>query len=419
MSQNSKPYLFSLFAGNFLSHYDVALFWALSPFLAPLLFPNMSALEGLTLFYLLIPLSKWARPLGAWVLGKWSIRIGAHKILLISLTGLAFSCIAMVFCPTSNSVIAFTWVGACRIIVYFFSSSESSASSMLILKNQEEKKGLLSGWIGSIHLMGYFCAALCIAIIAGVSQVELHWRWLYGSGAFAGIIAIFLRIIFRDKKQDIVSRSLENPLEGKVAAKLLHKKVVAKIALAACFSCGTYEVPMSVAYSTLPLITAIEKTHLLWMNWGLLAFDALLLPVCGRLAQRWGIPKVMGIAALVWALSCGFFLDHLHGAGFIQVALLRGVLVLIGVVFAAPYYAWAKSILPEKKEIFHLGLGCSIGKYIGGFLPVMILFLYQKTSSFGIASIPVVILSIITGGFLIQEALVDARKEKDPAIESI
>ena len=160
---------------------------------------------------------------------------------------------------------------------------------------------------------------------------------------------------------------------------------------------------MSIAYTALPTITLMAKTDLLWLNLGLLAFDALLLPLFGQLAEKFGREKVMGGAALIWALSSGFFLDLLHGAGFVEVSLVRVFLVLIGVVFAAPYYSWANSLLPQKTEIFHLSLGSSIGKYVGGFIPAAIFFLYQKFDSFMIASIPLTLISLATAFMLIKK----------------
>ena len=55
--------------GNLFQHYDAALFGFLSPFLAPLIFPEKEPITALILTYAMIPLGMLARPIGSLFFG--------------------------------------------------------------------------------------------------------------------------------------------------------------------------------------------------------------------------------------------------------------------------------------------------------------------------------------------------------------
>ncbi len=61
--------------GNILYHFDRALFGLLTPFLAPLFFPQIDPIYALICMYAIAPLGVLVKPLGALIFGYWGDRL--------------------------------------------------------------------------------------------------------------------------------------------------------------------------------------------------------------------------------------------------------------------------------------------------------------------------------------------------------
>ena len=65
----SRRQLWNACLGNLFEHYDTALFGFLSPFLAPLIFPDKEPIVALILTYAIIPLGMLSP--SYWIAGIW------------------------------------------------------------------------------------------------------------------------------------------------------------------------------------------------------------------------------------------------------------------------------------------------------------------------------------------------------------
>ena len=96
---SSRLHLWSACLGNLFEHYDTALFSFLSPFLAPLIFPQQDPITALILTYAIIPLGKLAKPIGAIIFGWIGDLYGRAYALYLSLTGMAIISAIIAFIP--------------------------------------------------------------------------------------------------------------------------------------------------------------------------------------------------------------------------------------------------------------------------------------------------------------------------------
>ena len=88
-SKVTRPQLLSACLGNLFEHYDTALFGFLSPFLAPLFFPDQDPVTALILTFAMIPLGMLARPIGSLAFGYIGDVYGRANALFISLIGMS------------------------------------------------------------------------------------------------------------------------------------------------------------------------------------------------------------------------------------------------------------------------------------------------------------------------------------------
>ena len=105
-----------------------------------------------------------------------------------------------------------------------------------------------------------------------------------------------------------------------------------------------------------------------------------LLPVFGYMAQRFGKEKMMFIGAF-WSAALAIPLFYLVGGASLGLVIaIRLILVILGVVFAAPYHAWAiERVAPEHRYTI-LCLGSALGsQLIGAPASAISLSLYQIT----------------------------------------
>src|SRR5204862_5975364 len=100
MSSISHSRFWSAWLGNFFEHYDTALFGFLSPFLAPLIFPDKEPIVALILTYAIIPLGMLARPIGSLVFGYIGDVYGRKQALFLTLAGMSCVSGCIAFTPT-------------------------------------------------------------------------------------------------------------------------------------------------------------------------------------------------------------------------------------------------------------------------------------------------------------------------------
>ena len=99
-SSTSRLQIWSAVLGNLFEHYDTALFGLLTPFLAPLFFPDHDPVSALILTYGIIPLGMVARPFGSLIFSYIGNTYGRRNALFLSLFGMGLVSASIAFTPT-------------------------------------------------------------------------------------------------------------------------------------------------------------------------------------------------------------------------------------------------------------------------------------------------------------------------------
>ncbi|MBS0627048.1 MAG: hypothetical protein JSS09_02430, partial [Verrucomicrobia bacterium] len=159
-----------------------------------------------------------------------------------------------------------------------------------------------------------------------------------------------------------------------------YKTSLLLIILASGFSHVTYTLSFTFMNGFIPLITSFSKTKVMLLNTNLLALDMILLPLFGYLAHKLGKEKIMLTGSLCAVFLAIPLFALLPNSSIYDVTFVRTSLIIFGIAFAAPYYAWAIELVPSKHRYLILALGSSLGsQLIGAPSSAICLWLYKIT----------------------------------------
>ena len=366
--------------GNILEHYDNALFGLLAPVLAPLFFYQGNSLTALILTYGMLALGVLARPLGALWFGWMGDCLGRRRALLCSLLGMAVVTMGMGCLPTYREIGAGApfLLALGRLLQGIFAAGETVGGALFVLEQTEgRRRGLVSGIYDASSVGGILIASALVTGLSARGGIEEGWRFLFWGGGATAFLGVFLR--FRGDQWAVTSpRGKKSFFQGVRE----HRGALLGITLAAGFSHAAYAVAFTLMNGLVPFVTHLTQLDVMKANSAFLVVDLLLLPCFGALAYRWGKERVMlggAVGAMLSAVPLFYFLEN---ASFGGVLLIRLGVLVFGVAFAAPYYAWAMEQVPLDRRYTILALGTSLGSQLIGAPSAMVaLWLYQKTGS--------------------------------------
>lgn len=374
--RTSKCNIITSFFGNFLEHYDCALFSLLAPFLAPLFFDQKDPIVSLILTYAMLPLGFISRFIGSLFFGWLGDYLGRRKALCTSLTGMAITTVLMGFLPTYAQVGRLASLGLllARLLQGFFAAGETVGGAIFVLEQIENRKrNWMSSFYDASSVLGMLSASFVLFIYSHFTQV-ICWRYLFWAGSLTAVVALALRI--SGKQLEAVAPKIKR--ESAFSVFLQHKRAFITIALVAGFSSSIYCLAFTLASGYIPLITAITKSQIIKINTYLLCFDMCLLPLFGYLATKIGKEKQMLIGAVstaIVAIPC-FYCFSISSIFIITMG--RVLLVVAGVVFSATYHAWAQERVAKKHRYTVLCTAHAIGsQMIGTSTAFISLWLYK------------------------------------------
>lgn len=359
----------SAIIGNFLEHYDTALFGLIAPFIAPLCFPHNDPVTALILTYGMLPLGLFTRPLGALFFGWMGDKIGRKEALFSSLLGMSLVTLSMGSLPLHPLMLA---IG--RMLQSFCAAGESTGGAIFVLEQTDPKKrNFISSLYDVSSMGGALLASFLVALFSYYGIMETRWRVLFWFGGFTALAGFVLRLTAKNAPV-VIDNQKKLPLKH-------YQTTLLSLMIASGFSHVTYALTFTLMNGFIPLITSLSKREVMQANTWLLILDMGLLPCFGYLATRFGKEKIMLLGALGAFFGGIPLFMLLSEASLGRVIFVRILILMLGVAFAAPYYAWSLEQVPVKQRYRLLSLGSALGsQLIGAPAPAVCLWLYQKAN---------------------------------------
>lgn len=400
----SRSQLWNACLGNLFEHYDTALFGFLSPFLAPLIFPEKDPMTALILTYAIIPLGMLARPIGSLVFGYIGDVYGRKHALFLTLAGMSLISGFIALSPTYNQVGLLAPLIFCfgRAMQNFLAAGETMGGAIFLLESTPEKHhDLLSSLYNASTMGGHLLASFGVFLIGNYNFVDPGWRFLY----LCGCITALFGCLIRRSSPSIQEPMKFSPTFAKLKSTLwTHRKALFFIAVCSGFGSACYSMALVLINGLIPLISTLTKAEVMKINTYLLVFDFCALPFFGWVASRVPREHLMLSASLcVSLLSIPLFLS-LEGASLTGVIAVRVVLVIFGVAFFAPFHAWAGQLVPQDARYIVISLGYALGyQILGSPTSAFALWCFQKTGMVSSVAWYWMFLGVLSSGVILLE----------------
>lgn len=366
MTAASKISLWNVCLGNFFEHYDSALFGCLSPFLAPLIFPDQDPMNALFLTYALIPLGMLTRPLGAVVFGYIGDVWGRRHALFLTLIGMAFISGCMAFIPTYVQVGILAPLLFClaRALQNFLAGGETVGGAIFLLENSPQKwHDFLSGLYSASTIGGHLAASFGVYLVGHYMTIDPGWRLLYLCGCLTALFGCTIRCQSNGSKPAL---KLSETLSNLRFIFWEHRKPLLLIAVTSGFASANYSIALVLMNGFIPLVSTFTATEMMQINSYLLIFDVCALPFFGWLASKVARETLMLSASVGIALFAIPLCALLEGASLTGAIGVRMGCTILGVAFFAPFYAWAQHLAPPPHRYAIVSFGYALGAQVIG-----------------------------------------------------
>lgn len=368
------------FLGSMLEYYDFFIYGSAAALVFPTLFfpsgdPAAATIGALATF----GIGYLARPLGGLVLGHFGDRLGRKRILIITLTLMGVSSLAVGCLPTYAAVgsLAPALLVLCRMVQGFSAGGEAAGASTLTIEHAPEgRRGLFASFTMSGCMGGIVLANLVFVPVAAMPRDDLmSWGWRIPF--WTGFVVLALAFIVRSRLDEtpvFVAEAEADETPAVPVVELFRRqwRDVVRVTLAALFA--VFQTVMGVfglAFATSDAV-GLDRTTMLWVSVVSNVAAVLCIPAVAALSDRIGrrpvwITGALSSSVLVfvyfWAISTQELpLIFLAGAALLGLA-YSGMNALWPAFFAEQFSA--------RVRYSGFAVASQIGLLLAGFSPAI------------------------------------------------
>lgn len=394
--------------GNALEHQDRALLAFTAPFIAGYFFPEVDKVTAVIEMYGVIVLSLFMRPLGALFFGWYGDKKGRKAGLLLSLFGMSISTLLVAFLPSYHSIGYWSPIGlfCVRSMQNFFGSGEVVSAGVYVMEHTPKaKQSIFSSIFEASTMLGVVLASAQTTFMAYLGYLESSWQWLFLLSGGMGFIFLLCRTLGKE------SPEFAAPLDKSVNWKELwsERSTLFAVALTTGFSYATYLLSIRFMNAYLKVTTSLTALELTSINTALSLADMVLLPLFGVVGFYLSpifLMRFSSIATGVIALPLFLMLTQTKSVA--AIIFVRLSIMVLGIIFAAPYRMWLQGMVDAKKRCTLLSVGAAVGHLaIEGPLTMLSLLFVQMGNEW----MPGLILSVLglTSALVVKQKALQTR----------
>jgi MHS family proline/betaine transporter-like MFS transporter len=387
---NLRKIILPIIIGNMFEWYDFSLYGYMAPIITKLFFPNIDKSLGLITTFSIFLTGFIARPIGSMVLGFYADKYGRKSTLTISILLMAFSTSFIGLLPTylNIGILASLLLMICRLIQGFAIGGEFTISLTYLIEHANNNNKALYGSCAMLGtFIGLFLGSISIALLNMIflehSITAYAWRIPFILSILLGVLGIIMRKKLPETPEfnEIFKRKLtiKNPLKfiiTKSYVDLLLAIII--VCLGACnFSLWFVWLP-----SYLKLYANLSHGIILLINSCNLLVIILIIPLVGKLTDKFGIKLILSTAAIASML---FVLPLLHLMNNLSISSIYlsqlGLAILAGIAYGVVPIALFK-LFPTNIRCSGISLSYNIANIIfGGSIPLLASIILNKTSN--------------------------------------
>jgi len=357
-----------VYVGNFIEFLEFGLFSALLPFISHDFFSSMAPDKRALLNYFILYVGFLGRPIGGYFLGKIGDKKGSTYLLLFSVMGISFSCIAMACLPVFYG--AFIIIPLLRFAQGFFTGAEQAAATTYILSLSGPKNSYGGmAWMIACALLGVTLAQT-IAYSASVFCPNYFGFWRVPFFCIAGLslLCFFPRYKFYKQQAFIKSEHVPNS----TGIKVNWWQVFAASILFAIFNSLFYVINVLINTYTMLLHFDFNSSQFLINIIATAFFAVCLLSWAAILDKIPHNPFAMMKTALVGITIMLPLTFYFHKHGFLLSLCSQLSLIAVVQLLTVTSATILPALFPEPVRVLSTGVALSLGNsVIGGFFPFM------------------------------------------------
>jgi MHS family alpha-ketoglutarate permease-like MFS transporter len=345
-------------AGNLVEWYDWYTYSATALYFAPVFFPKGDQTAQLLQTAAVFAVGFFARPVGAWVMGRYSDRAGRKAALTLSVAMMCGGSLVIALTPGAAriGVMAPIILLSARIFQGLSLGGEYGASATYMSETAgRAHRGFWSSF-NYVTLIGGQLVALAVLIVLqrmlpAPEMAEWGWRIPFAIGAGLAVVAFWLRFRMRES-QSFLSTEAPAAERGSPRLLLLHypRETLTILGLTAGGSMIFY-VYTTYMQKFLTNTAGFSKADATELSAATLIAFMVAQPLCGWLSDRIGRKSMLLIAFGGGALITWPVMTRLAATGgSIRVAFL---LILAAVLFESAYTSISAVV---KAELFPTNL---------------------------------------------------------------
>ena len=376
--------------GNVLEWYDFALFGYFAPVLSTLFFPSSDPSLSLIATFSVFAVGFLARPLGAVFFGYLGDTKGRRDALAWSVMVMAIPTCLVGILPTYDQIgiIAPILLTVLRFLQGLSVGGEFTGSVTFLIEHAAPtERGYIGSWAGfsaqTGALLGSGVGALATANLAQEALHEWGWRLPFLAGSVIALVGWYLRSRLPEspafahlQRTRVVSSSPAREIFTSHRVSLFQV-----IGLVLLHGVGFY-----IFYVYLPgyvtRVTGLSQGTTLLINTSCMALMAVLIPIMGKLADRFSPRMILGLGATGLAMGAvPIFVGLTSGQTTLVITAQASATVLVA-AYMGPFFAIVAILFPVFGRYTGLSLSYNIASALfGGTAPLVATLLTDWSGS--------------------------------------